>query len=69
MVLDGYINNKENGLTRMLVQFRKKCLLSQPAFILSRSAVIKVPLLNKVGGVILMTTEDKTEISGQQNFL
>ena len=42
--------SKENGFTRALVEFSENCSLSRPAFILSKSAVIKVPLLNKRDG-------------------
>ena len=38
---------KAYGFTRRVVLFRAKCRLILPASILSKSAVIKVPLLNK----------------------
>ena len=41
---------KEKWLTRMLVQFRAKCSLSHPAFILTKSAAKLVPLLNNQVG-------------------
>ena len=39
--------NPKNGFTRMLVQLKAKYQLSLPAFILSKSAVTKVPPISK----------------------
>ena len=46
-------SGSKNGFSRTMVQFRAKCPLLWPAFILSKSAIIKAQLLNKRVGAIL----------------
>ena len=60
------ISFAKNGFTRLLVQSRAKCPLFRPALIPSKSAVIKVPLLNKGGHFVdlQMIIAGKTKIRG-----
>ena len=45
----------ENRFTRIPFQFRAECPLTRIAFILSKLAAIKVPLLNNGDRIILVT--------------
>ena len=54
-----------NALEWVPVQSKMFALLA--IFILSKSAVVKIPLLNKGGGAIQLNTADKTKARVQRS--